>query len=77
MPICLRLLATTDYASYLVMTLYMLRIHAGPVCTLHLPHHIPPGLHGSFSDRTDSVHMTPPPAATPEDWQPSFNTIPH
>jgi all-trans-8'-apo-beta-carotenal 15,15'-oxygenase len=46
---------------------------AGPVCTLHLPHHVPSGLHGSWSD---SVHLQPP-AATPEHWQPSFSTIRH
>lgn len=46
---------------------------AGPVCTLHLPHHVPSGLHGSWSD---SVHVQPP-AATPEHWQPSFSTIRH
>lgn len=46
---------------------------AGPVCTLHLPHHIPPGLHGSWSS---GVRLAAP-AETPKVWQPTFTTIPH
>lgn len=49
------------------------KIAEGPVCTLHLPHHIPPGLHGSW---TDSLHVQPP-AAMPQHWQPTFSTIRH
>lgn len=50
------------------------RIADGPVCTLHLPHHIPPGLHGSWSEEFLGPQ---PPAQLPQQWQPSFSTIKH
>jgi len=50
-------------------------VSAGPVCTLRMPHHVPPGLHGSWTSELAKPPV--PPQGAPRHWQPTFSTISH
>ena len=48
----------------------------GPVCLVKLPHHIPIGLHGCWSDEYFGPAV-PAREEYPRDWAPKFSTVGH